>query len=153
MQTEREVRELIANSCSSLDENDYEAYLELCSPDFTYRITTYSPEIRKEMIWLEKDKAGMSDLIGLLPKQNMDHTPLTRHFNLCTIKESAEDQQVQTVSTFQIFRTEHDGGATSLVAIGKYIDTICLSSNGPALLNREVRLQTRSLGKGYHVPF
>ena len=31
----------------------------LCDADFRYTITAYSPEIRKEMIWLDHDKAGM----------------------------------------------------------------------------------------------
>lgn len=153
-QTEQEslIRELVAKLCSCLDQNDYDGYLELCATDFSYRITAYSPEIRKDMLWLEKDKEGMTALIQLLPKQNMDRTPLTRHFNMCTVS-SSEDDTYCVRSTLQVFRTEHSGGETSLVAIGEYLDKVRMTSEGPVLVDREVRLQTRMLGKGYHVPF
>lgn len=153
MELEKLIRELIANLCFCLDHSDYDGYLALCDTDFCYRITVYSPEIRRDMIWLDKDKEGLSTMIDLLPKQNMDHTPLTRHFNLCTISSLRNKDEHQVRSTLQIFRTEHNGGETSLIAIGEYLDTIRITSNGPRLVDREVRLQTRMLGKGYHVPF
>lgn len=153
METERAIRELIAKTCMRLDANDYKGYLELCDESFRYRITAYSPEIRKDMVWLEKNKPGMKDLLDLLPKQNMDRTPLTRHFSVFTV-EQGEGASVKVTSALQIFRTEFQGGETSLVGVGKYIDEIRLRENGHAvLLDREVRLDTRMLGKGYHVPF
>lgn len=154
MQTETAIRELVAKTCLALENNDYSGYLKLCDIDFQYRITAYSPEIRKEMVWLEKDKKGMKDLFDLLPKQNMDRTPLTRHFSLFTVERSTDDDRLKVTSALQLFRTETQGGDTSLVAVGKYIDRIRLNEDGSALLvDREVRLDTRMLGKGYHVPF
>lgn len=153
MDNERAVRELIAKTCMKLDANDYKGYLELCDDNFRYRITAYSPEIRKDMVWLEKNKPGMKDLFDLLPKQNMDRTPLTRHFSIFFV-EQAGGSTVKVTSALQIFRTEFQGGETSLVGVGKYVDEIRLEENGSAVLvDREVRLDTRMLGKGYHVPF
>lgn len=152
MELEKSISELMAQLCSRLDQNDYEGYLALCAADFSYRISAYSPEIRRDMLWLEKDKEGMTALIQLLPKQNMDRTPLTRHFNMCTVSPSQDDTH-DVRSTLQVFRTEHSGGETSLVAIGEYLDKVRVTPEGPLLVNREVRLQTRMLGKGYHVPF
>lgn len=154
MQTENAIRELIARSCLALDGNDYSAYLKLCGEDFRYRITAYSPEIRKDMLWLEKDKKGMKALFDLLPKQNMDRTPLTRHFSIFLVERGSSDDRVKVTSALQLFRTETQGGATSLVAIGKYIDEISVDQTGAAVLvDREARLDTRMLGKGYHIPF
>lgn len=153
MELEKMMRELIAQLCSCLDQADYKAYLALCADEFNYRITTYSPEIRRDMLWLEKNKEGMSAMIDLLPKQNMDRTPLTRHFNMCTVSPSSQSDMYDVRSTLQVFRTEHNGGESSLVAIGEYWDQIRVTSEGPLLVDREVRLQTRMLGKGYHVPF
>ncbi|AFQ52195.1 aromatic-ring-hydroxylating dioxygenase subunit beta [Burkholderia cepacia] len=154
MQTESTIRALVANTCLALDADDYTRYLELCDDSFTYRITTFSPEIRKEMLWLEKDKRGLKDLFDLLPKQNMDRTPLTRHFSIFTIEHTAREEILKVMSALQVFRTEHQGGATTLVAVGKYIDDVRLDEHGRAfLVDREVRLDTRMLGKGYHVPF
>lgn len=153
MDTEKALRELIARTCLSLDGNDFKSYLEQCDPAFKYRISAYSPEIRKDMIWLEKDKEGMKALFDLLPKQNMDRTPLTRHFSMYTVESDEQANMAKVVSVFQLYRTEQDGGVTSLAAVGKYVDKISLNDGRPLLLDREVRLDTRMLGKGYHVPF
>jgi len=153
MDLEKTIREFISNLCTALDQSNFTDYLALCHASFNYRITVYSPEIRKDMLWLEKDKDGMSALIDLLPKQNLDSTPLTRHFNLCTVVPSDEKDKYNVRSTVQVYRTEHEGGTTSLVAIGEYIDVIHVDSSSTLLVDREVRLQTRMLGKGYHVPF
>lgn len=153
MEMDKAIRELVARSCLALDRNDYQGFLEQCDPEFNYRITAYSQEIRKNMLWLEKNKKGLEDLFDLLPKQNMDHTPLTRHFSLYTVEPDADLKTAQVVSVFQLYRTETDGGVTTLAAVGKYLDKVRLNSGVPTLLEREVRLDTRMLGKGYHIPF
>ena len=140
----------------TLDDKQFSAYLDLCDPAFNYKITAYSPEIRKDMTWLEHDKAGMQALFTNLPKHNSDQSPLTRHVTVYTVKEDAAAQQAQVISALQVFKTSLDGGATELFAVGKLHDQISLSGMpgaGPKLLAREVRLQTRMLGFGYHIPF
>ena len=43
---------------------------------------------------------------------------------------------------------------TELFAVGKMLDTINLAdAESPKLLDRNVRLETRMLGFGYHIPF
>ena len=147
------ITELICNSCMALDDKQFNAYLELCDPAYHYKITAYSPEIRKDMTWLEHDRAGMQTLFANLPKHNSDQSPLTRHVTVYTVKEDAAAQQAQVVSALQVFRTTLDGGATELFAVGKLHDLISLAGEVPKLLAREVRLQTRMLGFGYHIPF
>jgi methanesulfonate monooxygenase subunit beta len=137
----------------ALDDKQFGAYLELCDPAYHYKITAYSPEIRKDMTWLEHDKAGMQALFANLPKHNSDQSPLTRHVTVYTVKEDAAAQQAQVISALQVFKTALDGGATELFAVGKLHDQISLSGEAPKLLAREVRLQTRMLGFGYHIPF
>ena len=137
----------------ALDDKQFNAYLELCDPAYHYKITAYSPEIRKDMTWLEHDRAGMQSLFANLPKHNSDQSPLTRHVSVYTVKEDAAAQQAQVVSALQVFKTSLDGGATELFAVGKLHDLISLAGAGPKLLAREVRLQTRMLGFGYHIPF
>ena len=137
----------------ALDDKQFNAYLELCDPAFHYKITAHSPEIRKDMTWLEHDRAGMQALFTNLPKHNSDQSPLTRHVTVYTVKEDASARQAQVVSALQVFRTSLDGGATELFAVGKLHDLISLSGEAPKLLAREVRLQTRMLGFGYHIPF
>ncbi len=57
---DREIERLIYRSCRCLDEEDFAGYLDLCAVDFHYRITAHSPELRKEMIWLDHDRTGLA---------------------------------------------------------------------------------------------
>jgi methanesulfonate monooxygenase small subunit len=57
------------------------------------------------------------------------------------------------VSALQVFRTLLDGGATELFAVGRFHDTVKLDGAGARIARRLVKLETRLLGYGYHVPF
>lgn len=153
MKTERRqaVEELVYRSCLALDAKDYKTYLALCDEDFRYTISTYSPEIRREMVWLDHDRKGMATLFTNLPRHNSDHSPLTRHATVYTIEEKGASAEV--VSAVQVFRTQLDGGATELFAVGRFHDTVMLNGEAPRLARRVVRLETRLLGYGYHIPF
>ena len=139
MDSRNAISELICRSCMALDAKDFNAYLALCDANYHYAITAYSPEIRKDMTWLEHDKAGMQLLFGNLPKHNSDQSPLSRHVTVYTITPVDDAKEARVVSALQVFRTSLDGGATELFAVGK-------------LLDRNVKLQTRMLGFGYHIP-
>lgn len=153
MRTEQRqaIQELVYRSCLALDAKDYPAFLALCDEDFRYTISTYSPEIRKEMVWLDHDRKGMETLFTNLPRHNSDHSPLTRHATVYTVEEKGAGAEV--VSALQVFKTELDGGATELFAVGRFHDTVKFDGAGPRLVRRVVRLDTRLLGYGYHVPF
>ncbi len=94
---------------------------QLCDEKFHYRITAHSPEIRKDMIWLEHDKKGMQLLFTNLPKHNSDHSPITRHATVYTVEVDAAGNEAKVVSALQVFRTTLDGGATELFAVGKHV--------------------------------
>ncbi|HYR33430.1 MAG TPA: nuclear transport factor 2 family protein [Burkholderiales bacterium] len=143
------IEELIYRSCLALDARDFKSFLELCDAEFRYTITTHSPEIRRDMVWLDHDRKGMETLFTNLPRHNSDHSPLTRHVTVYTVNSSENEASV--ISALQVFRTQLDGGATELFAVGRLHDTIKL----PALklARRVVKLETRLLGYGYHIPF
>ena len=143
------VEELVYRSCLALDTKDYKGFLELCDPEFRYTIATYSPEIRREMVWLDHDRKGMETLFTNLPRHNSDHSPLTRHATVYTVDMNGSNAEV--VSALQVFKTQLDGGATELFAVGRFHDTVNLQSL--KLARRIVRLETRLLGYGYHIPF
>jgi methanesulfonate monooxygenase subunit beta len=147
------IEEVVYRSCLALDEKNFKAYLELCDSAFRYTITAFSPEIRKDMIWLDHDKAGMQLLFTNLPRHNSDHSPVTRHATVYTVDMDEAAQQATVVSALQVFKTTLDGGATELFAVGRYIDTVRAGDGGPALLKRIVKLDTRQFGFGYHIPF
>jgi methanesulfonate monooxygenase subunit beta len=146
------VEELVYRSCLALDARDYKAFLALCDEEFRYTISTYSPEIRREMVWLDHDRKGMEALFTNLPRHNSDHSPLTRHATVYTVDlDSSKDASV--VSALQVFKTQLDGGATELFAVGRFHDTVKLEGASAKLKKRLVRLETRLLGYGYHIPF
>lgn len=145
------IEELIYRSCLALDAREYKAFLGMCENDFRYTIATYSPEIRRDMVWLDHDRKGMETLFGNLPKHNSDHSPLTRHATVYTVE--IDGNLANVVSALQVFRTLLDGGATELFAVGRFHDTVKLDGAAAKLARRLVKLDTRLLGYGYHVPF
>lgn len=147
------VEELVYQSCLLLDDKNYKGYLDLCSEQFRYTITAHSPEIRKDMIWLDHDKAGMQTLLTQLPRHNSDRSPLTRHANVYTVGFDQPQKEARVISVLQVFKTDLDGGATALFAVGKYLDTVVFDGDKPRLAKRVVKLDTRMLGIGYHIPF
>lgn len=152
MNSKQAIEELVYRSCLVLDDKDFKGYLNFCDPGFHYSITAHSPEIRKDMTWLEHDKKGMESLFNNLPRHNSDHSPLTRHATVYTVEMDDAKKQAKVVSAIQVFKTTLDGGVTELFAVGKYIDTVNLDGASPMLLNRVVKLDTRMLGIGYHIP-
>ncbi len=146
------VRGLIYRSCLRLDEGDFPGWLDLCAPELRYTITAYSPEIRKEMTWLDHDRDGMEGLFKMLPKHNSDHSPLTRHASVYVVDLDDEENEATAITSVVVYRTAMDGGATDLFAVGKYFDTVSLEGETPLLAGRNVRLDTRELGIGSHFP-
>jgi methanesulfonate monooxygenase small subunit len=147
------IEELVYRSCLALDAKDWKGFLDLCDSTFRYSITAFSPEIRKDMTWLDHDREGFATLLNNLPKHNSDHSPLTRHATVYTVDLDAGRNEAKVVSALQVFRTMLDGGATELFAVGHFHDTVKIGSRGPKLAARNVRLDTRLLGYGYHIPF
>ncbi len=145
------IEELVYRSCLALDMKDFKGFLALCETDFHYTISAYSPEIRREMVWLDHDRKGMETLFNNLPRHNSDHSPITRHATVYTVDVNGLAASV--VSALQVFRTQLDGGATELFAVGRFHDTVRLDDSGAKLARRVVRLETRLLGYGYHIPF
>jgi len=153
MKTEQRqaIEELIYRSCLALDAGEFKTFLALCTPEFRYTLSTYSPEIKREMVWLDHDRKGMETLFTNLPRHNSDHSPLTRHATVYTVESDGAVAKV--VSALQVFRTQLDGGSTELFAVGRFHDTVALDGEAPRLARRLVRLDTRQLGFGNHVPF
>jgi methanesulfonate monooxygenase small subunit len=145
------IEELVYRSCLALDAKDFKAFLDLCDKDFRYTISTYSPEVRRDMVWLDHDRQGMETLFTNLPKHNSDHSPLTRHATVYTVE--LDGSAAKVVSALQVFRTQLDGGATELFAVGRFHDTVRLDGDQAKLARRVVKLETRLLAYGQHIPF
>jgi 3-phenylpropionate/cinnamic acid dioxygenase small subunit len=155
------VSDLIYAGCMALNAENWKAFLETCDPKgFRYRITNYSPEIRREQCWMDRDFKGLKGILDLLPRHNSDHSPLTRH---ATVYRTALDEgsgEIHATTQVAIYRTQLDGmnshfesGRTSLFAIGRYDDRLRVSTDGrPRLAARTVVLDTRQVDIGSHMP-
>ena len=153
MNSDKAVSDLVYRSCFLLDELNFAGYLDLCAPEFRYRITAYSPELRKRMVWQEVDKEEMKRHLELVPKHVRDNSLLSRFPTVYTISYSDDGKCATAVSGLQVFKTRLDGGETQLFGIGRIHDVIQLDNGGPRLLSREVRMETRQLGIGSQIPF
>lgn len=145
------LRSLILRSCLYLDDCDWDNYLNLCSDDFTYRIAAFSPELRKDMVWLEQDRPGLTDLFGNLKNHVTLQGRFLRHANVALIERDDGHNNVKVTTTFLVIYTNLLG-VSEMFAAGRYNDTIDISGNRPLLSMREVRLDTRDLGGGTHFP-
>lgn len=151
MDQRKQIEELIYRSCLAMDDRDFKGFLAMCDAGFRYKVTAYSPEIRKDMTWLDHDRAGIEALFTQLPRHNSDHSPLTRHATVYTVKMNGQTAEV--VTALQVFRTALDGGATELFAVARLVDTVKLDGGEPRLAQRVVKIETRQLGYGSHIPF
>ena len=152
MKVDREaVRELVCRSCLLMDEERYLEYLDLCAEDYRYRVTAFSPELRKDMVWLDLNRADLKNMFDMLPEHVKPEGTLARHVNVCAIQPNGGPDLFNVVSSLAVYFTDLRG-ATRVFAIGRYKDSIDTSRNEPRLRAREVRLETRALGTGTQIP-
>lgn len=155
------VHDLVYESCRAMNAEAWNDYLSLCdSAKFRYRVATYTPEIRREQYWADRDFKMMKAAFDLQPRHNSDHSKFTRQAVVQSVKYDSEKKEATVVSSLTVYRTQNDGtmsylesGQTSLYAVGEYEDTIALADVEPRLVDRVVRLDTRQLDVGNHKPF
>jgi len=142
--TENTIRNAIYKATLCLDKEDWNGWLDLCDEDFEYAIKAYSPEIRKDMCYLNGDRSAMASMTEMLPKHNTDHSPLSRHTVVYEINIDESDASAEAVYV--------DAGSSRLFLIGKYYDKFRINGDGVKFVERTVQLATRRLDKGSHYP-
>jgi len=145
------IRELVYRSCMALDEEDFGGFLSLCAPTLNYRIAVYSPDLRKEMTWLEHDHAGMKALLEAVPHHLKRLGSLKRHTTVCLIDRESDGKSARVTSSFLLISTDPEGRSKLYIA-GTYHDVVDFSSGAPLLASRVAQLETRDLGVGTHIP-
>ncbi|MEY4508762.1 MAG: methanesulfonate monooxygenase subunit beta [Pseudomonadota bacterium] len=151
------VEDVVYTGCLLQDQLAFSAWLELTAPELTYRITAYSPEIRRDMTWLEHDRAGLIALFELLPKHHVNHAQWQRHATVYQVTVESPTT-LRAVTSLVVHHTvldvgdaHVDAGATSVFAVGRYLDSFRLEQGRWLLSERTVRLETRQLGIGTHL--
>ena len=157
--TVEKIKQLIYSACLFQDDLQWEAWLDLCDPDFEYAIRAYSPEIQADMTYLGGNRNHLQKLTEMLPKHNSDLSPLKRHSVVYRVDVAADGKSAATVTSFTVFRTQLDGinshvdaGESRLFLVGRYNDKFKINGSEIKFTEREVRLDTRRLDKGAHWP-
>jgi|ERR1700730_7908156 methanesulfonate monooxygenase small subunit len=140
---------LVSRSCALLDDENFEAYLSLFAADGRYRITTYSPDLRRELIYLDLDRADLETLLRNISRHVRMSGRLMRHPNGFLVDSKGDESSVLT--SLLVVHTDLEG-TSRIFAAGRYRDTLALADGKPAIKSREVRLDTRQFGPGSHVP-
>ena len=160
-ETMQSLQTLVYKSCLLLNAERWNDFLGLCDPDvFRYRIENYSPEIRRNQCWADRDYKGMKAIFDLMPRHNTDHSQLTRQAIVYTVDYDETNRKAIVTSGLTVYKTQLDGtyshiesGQTRVYAVGIYEDRINFTKNQPWLAERTVRLDTRQLDIGTHKPF
>jgi methanesulfonate monooxygenase small subunit len=148
--------DLIYRGAALLDERRFDEWLQLTAAKFHYRIGAYSPEIRREMTWLEHDRAGLRTQFELLGKHHVDHAIWFRH---AVVQEVTQEgpETLRAITRLAIFQTAVDvgdvhveSGSTRLFAVARYHDQLVFEQGRWLLADRYARLDTRQLGIGTH---
>jgi len=148
--------DLIYRGAELPDERRFDARLQLTAASFHYRIGAYSPEIRKEMTWLEHDRDGLRAQFELLGKHHLDHAIW---FRQAVVQEVTQEspEALRAITRLVIYQTAVDvgdvhveSGSTRLFAVARYHDRLVLEGGRWLLADRYARLDTRQLGIGTH---
>jgi len=155
------IQVFIHKGATTLNDEKWFEFLGLCDEEkFRYQVLNFSPEIRREQCWADRNYAEMKKSFELLPRHNSDHSRLTRQLNVKSIEHLDSEQQATVVSSLVIYKTHLDGvnshidsGSTSLYVVGEYRDQIQLDNEKIKLISRIVYLDTRQLDIGSHKIF
>ena len=153
------VRDTIYRATLLLDDQKWDQWLELCDDSFHYAIKSFSPEINRDMTYLQGSRKDLATMVKLLPKHNTDHSPLKRHTTVYTVDVADDAKTASAVSSFVVFQNMLDGvnshvdaGESRLFLVGRYLDSFKLEDGKARFIQREVRIENRRLDKGSHWP-
>ena len=151
------VKDTIYRACLLLDDEKWDDFLSLCDKNFMYTIKAYSPEISRDMTYFSGNRAELVTMCEMLPKHNTDHSSLKRHATVYTVDVEQNGADATSVTSLVVYQNMFDGinshidaGENRLFLIGKYIDKFKVDQKSASFVEREVRLDTRSLSKGSH---
>ena len=152
MNADREaITDLIGRSCALLDDERFEDWIALCTPDFHYSITAVSEEIGQKMEWMNQDRDGLRILLSGIHEHERSVGRLSRLVGVVRITGEESDGSIGVESPVAIYHTDLEG-SSGLYAVGRYIDRVNQNGAWPLLAEREVALQTRRFPTGSHVP-
>lgn len=146
------IRRVIERGCQLLDAENYFEWLATCADDLEYSIRAYSPEIRNEVTWLEKDRKGLEVLFKQLPMHERYKGQFRRILGWTGSAGHDPAKRIFAVeSSLCVYHTDLHG-ASVLYCTAKYRDNFRFESGVPVMCSRMVLMDTRRLPFGSHIP-
>lgn len=143
------VRALIQRTAMLLDEEKFDAWVELFDAKGTYELSAYSTEIRKWMTWQLSDR----DTLDRMLKEVHEHVrdPAKRRHVVGIPLVQVDGESAEATSHFSLFRTSPDG-VSSLYMVGSYHDQLVKRDGAWRYAAHKVIADTRVLDAFTHIP-
>ena len=145
-----QIKNLIYKSCKTLDAEEFDDYLDLYAEEFEYKVTNFSREIQKGQEWMDVNRSELKGLLGNVPLHFRLLGSFMRHATVYDIERNGADT-AHALTYVTIYYTTPEG-ATSVWAVGRYYDVIDVSGDVPLIADRNMKLETREVGIGTHLP-
>jgi methanesulfonate monooxygenase small subunit len=141
---------LVYETAMRLDAEDFKGFMRACGDVFSYSIRVHSPDLGREMVWLEQDRKGMQDLLTMLPQHVRMKGRFRRHVSVYKVERPSAERACAHSSVLVVFTDQL--GSSRLFLAGQYEDVFDTTGEAPRLIERVVRLDSRDVGPGMHIP-
>ncbi len=142
--TQLELDRLIHASARFLDDHDFPAYLDLYKEEGIYTIVTRAPELPEPMIWMQCQRAELSERINAMPEHEWEIAEVEQTRVISVDVMQVDEPGAHTSSSFALYHTDQQG-VTSCYAVGRYDDCWERVADTWKLNSRRVELKTRQL--------
>jgi 3-phenylpropionate/cinnamic acid dioxygenase small subunit len=143
------VRALIQRTAMLLDDEQFDAWVELFDAQGVYELTAYSTEIRKWMTWQLSDRETLERMLKEVHEHVRD--PAKRRHVVGIPLVQIDGEGAEATSHFSIFRTSPDG-VSSLFMVGCYQDQLVKRDGAWRYTAHKVVADTRVLDSFTHTP-
>ena len=143
------IQELVQENALVLDNEDLSRWLEMFDESLEYRLSAYSSELRREVVWWQSDRLALEKLVKEIPQHVRD--PARRCHLVCPSQVNVTGEVAFATSRFAIFRTLPEGDTHFYVA-GRYEDSFVNKSERWLYRSHHVVVETRQLDAFTHLP-
>lgn len=147
---ELELWQTIQQMADDLDEERFDQFLDRCTAEISYRIVTESPDLGREMTYMDLEGDELGALLGTVKQHVRPPDKLLRHTAKPMIQHV--DGSLVTCRTKLAVYHVNGSGDPGIYALGHYDDVFSLTEGGPMLVRRDVVLASRRFPFGSHVP-
>jgi 3-phenylpropionate/cinnamic acid dioxygenase small subunit len=142
-------RELVQRTAMLLDDEKFDAWVDLFDAQGTYELSAYSTEIRRWMTWQLSDRDALKKMLEDVDEHVRDPARRRHIVGIPLVDLGGDHGRVR--SHFSLFRTSPEG-QSSLYMVGCYDDRIVKRSGSWLYAAHKVIVDTRMLDSFTHTP-